>query len=283
VENYLGFPDSVGGDDLLKRGRKQAAKYNAEFVSDEVIGAEKDGKIFIARGKTGTYRSRRILLATGLFHLPPEIPCVYECLGLSMFFCKDCDGWRVQGKRIAIVGNNNDATEYALGLLLYSPCVVIATNGKAPAWDEQHATWLKEYEISFFTDRIAEVDHAEGKLKSLHFESGPSVLVDALFATRGDIFHNKIAKALGAELDENGQVVVDNCMRTNVPGLYAAGCLTPANCQMIIAAGDGATAAQSINRDIFEEQLGNHELLRFREFQLENTETEPLMKSSTDH
>ena len=49
--------------------------------------------------------------------------------------------------------------------------------------------------------------------------------------------------------------MVDHCMRTSVPRLYAAGCVTPANCQMIIAAGQGAAAAQAINRDLFEESL----------------------------
>lgn len=64
-------------------------------------------------------------------------------------------------------------------------------------------------------------------------------------------------------------------MRTSVPRLYAAGCVTPANCQMIIAAGQGAIAAQSINRDMFEDSLRTHSLRRFREKQLRNKKTVP--------
>ena len=64
-------------------------------------------------------------------------------------------------------------------------------------------------------------------------------------------------------------------MRTSVPRLYAAGCVTPANCQMIIAAGQGAAAAQAINRDLFEESLASHSLRRFREEQLEGERTVP--------
>ena len=79
----------------------------------------------------------------------------------------------------------------------------------------------------------------------------------------------------GARIDPEGQIVVDQCMRTSVPRLYAAGCVTPANCQMIIAAGQGATAAQAINRDLFEESLKNHSLRRFREAQLEDERTVP--------
>ena len=64
-------------------------------------------------------------------------------------------------------------------------------------------------------------------------------------------------------------------MRTTVPNLYAAGCVTPANCQMIIAAGQGAAAAQAINRDLFEESLKNHSLRRYREVQLREESTVP--------
>lgn len=90
-------------------------------------------------------------------------------------------------------------------------------------------------------------------------------MLDAAFTTRGDVVHNVLAAGAGAELDPDGQVVVDACMRTSIPGLYAAGCLTPANCQMIIAAGQGATAGQAMNRDLFEESLRANRLPRVDE------------------
>ncbi|MBA2742761.1 MAG: FAD-dependent oxidoreductase, partial [Chthoniobacterales bacterium] len=93
--------------------------------------------------------------------------------------------------------------------------------------------------------------------------------------TRGDVYHTELAEGLGAELDNVGQIRVDEQMRTTVPHVYAAGCVTPANCQMIIAAGQGATAAQAINRDLFEESLRNHSLRQFREVQLHEEETVP--------
>lgn len=275
VHNYLGFPEGIGGPDLLRKGQEQAKQFHAASVEDEIEKAARDESGFWLLGKKGEYRCHRLLLATGLYHLPPELPRVNDCLGHSMFFCKDCDGWRVRGKRIAIVGNNNEAVEYALGMLFYSPCVVVATNGKIPKWDEQHAKWLEEYEISYFTGKIHDVCGEDSQISELHFESGQAVKVDALFTTRGDVFHNDLAKDLGAALDEEGQIIVNSCMKTNVQGLYASGCITPANCQMIVAAGQGASAAQAINRDLFEESLATHKLRRFREKQLETEETEP--------
>lgn len=275
VENYLGFPKGVDGEDLLKFGRKQAQRHEVEFANDEIASARKQGHVFILAGKKREYRAQRLLLATGIFHIPPDIPGVRECLGYSMFFCKDCDGFRVRGKRIAIIGANNEAVEYALGMLYYSPCVIVATNGEKIRWSKQHAEWLREYEISVQAECITGVEHRRRKILSLAFADGRRLKIDYIFTTRGDIFHTDLAEQLGARLDREGQIEIDHCMRTSVPRLYAAGCVTPANCQIVIAAGQGAIAAQAINRDLFEESLANHRLRRFREVQLVEEKTVP--------
>jgi thioredoxin reductase (NADPH) len=275
VENYLGFPTGVGGEELLKKGCRQATRHNVHFAHDEIRAVSSKKLGFVLKGKKKTYRTKRLLLATGIFHLPPEIPGVKECLGYSMFFCKDCDGFRVRGKRIAIIGSNNEAVEYALGMLHYSACVVLAINGKKPRWDRLHARWLAEYKIPVERKRITEVEYSKRKIRALDFAGGRCVKIDYIFTTRGDIFHTGLAERLGAKLDADGQIKVDFCMRTSVPGLYAAGCVTPANCQMIVAAGQGAAAAQAINRDLFEESLATHSLRQFREVQLADEKTVP--------
>jgi thioredoxin reductase (NADPH) len=275
VQNYLGFPAGIDGRELLELGRRHALQYRAVLMNDEITEAIHADGLFCLKGKTDSYQAHRVLLATGLFHLPPEIPGVNECIGHSMFFCKDCDGYRVQGRRVAVIGRNNEAVEYALSMLVYSACVVIATNGQSPAWDEPHRTWVKEYEIPVFDQPVTEVQHHNGCMQSICFPGGLRVELDCVFTTRGDVFHNRLAHQLGARLDDDGQVMVNEKFRTTVPGLYAAGCVTPANCQMIIAAGDGAAAAQAINRDLFEESLRNHKLRRFREHQLSTEQTEP--------
>lgn len=275
VENYLGFPKGVGGEELLRNGCTQARKHDVRFVRDEIKNVSATKSAFILKGKKKRYRTKRLLLATGIFHLPPEIPGVKECLGHSMFFCKDCDGYRVRGKRIAIIGQNNETVEYALGMLHYSACVIVATNGKKPFWDKQHARWLEEYEIPVARKPIHDVDHRKRKIRALEFAGEKSVKIDYIFTTRGDVFYNQLAKKLGAKIDSDGQIKVDQCMRTTVPRLYAAGCVTPANCQMIIAAGQGAAAAQAINRDLFEESLATHSLRDFRAAQIEEEKTVP--------
>ena len=165
--------------------------------------------------------------------------------------------------------------EYALAMLLYSPCVFIFQNGRKPLWSPQNEQWLREYGIPVYPDKVVDVHHCDHAVKWLELENGTRVELEALFTTRGDIYHNKLARQAGAKTDAEGVVQVSHCMETDVPGLYAAGCVTPANCQMIISAGDGARAAQAINRSLFEEDLSSHSLHRYRVQQLEHEETEP--------
>lgn len=275
VQNFLGFPQGIAGEELLARGREQARNYGAEFVEERIEELRRAPRnIFHVVSDHGVHEARRVLLATGIFHLPPEIPGVRECVGHSMFFCKDCDGFRCEGKRIGIFGWNDEAVEYALAMLLYSPCVFIFQNGHEAHWSAQYEQRLREYEIPVYSGKVIDVHHRNGEVQWLELEGEVRVEVDALFTTRGDVYHSQLAHRAGAET-KNGEVIVNHCMETTVPGLFAAGCVTPANCQMIIAAGQGATAAQAINRSLFEESLQTHSLHRYRAKQLEECETEP--------
>ena len=265
VQNYLGFPDGIDGQDLLERGFAQARRYQVEVVEDTIQSIQSTGAHFTLTGTTQPYHAKRVLLATGLTHLPPDLDGVRECLGHSVFFCKDCDAYRVQGKRIVIIGHNAEAAEYALAMLLFTSRVMICTNGAEPTWSPDHHRWIQDAAIPVRTPRITGLKHEHGGIRSLTLTSEGEVLLDAAFTTRGDVVHNVLAAGAGAELDPDGQVVVDACMRTSIPGLYAAGCLTPANCQMIIAAGQGATAGQAMNRDLFEESLRANRLPRVDE------------------
>jgi thioredoxin reductase (NADPH) len=281
VQNFIGFPKGVAGDELLQRGGRQAERYGVRFEQDEILTGTKQGGSFRLTGKKGDYHGHRLLLSTGIFHIPPELPHVSPCLGHSMFFCKDCDGYRVQNKAIAVYGWNNEAAEYALGMLLYSPCVWIVTDGRKPRWSRQHQRWLKEYKVPVYNGTIDDVRCCGRQIRGLLFEDETEVKVEALFTTRGDIYLNKLAKTLRAKVDPEGQIIVDQTMATSVPGLYAAGCVTHSNCQMIIAAGQGAIAAQAINRDLFEESLRIHSLRKYRQHQLRSQQTVPVRQRSS--
>ena len=261
VENYLGFPDGLSGQSLLDRGRAQVRKFGAQMVDDRITRISREGKTFVLEG-AGRYRASRVLLATGLTHLLPEIVGADACLGRTVFFCKDCDAFRVRGLRIAVYGRRNEAARYALTMLAFSPSVTILTDGRPSAWDQAWQEALDEYGVPVRQEPIGKLAHRNGRLEAIIFRDGAVCEAEALFTTRGDVYHTALAEGLGADEDKEGQLVVDADMRTTVPGLYAAGCVTPANCQMIIAAGQGATAAQAIDHDLFDESVRTHRLPR---------------------
>jgi thioredoxin reductase (NADPH) len=231
--------------------------------------------MFTLTGRRDRYTGRRLLIATGLFHIPPEIRGIKPCLGHGLFFCKDCDGYRVQGRDIAVYGWRNETVEYALNMLLYSPCVSIVTDGRKSQWDKRHQGWIEEHHIPVYREDVVGVIRTGQHLEGVTFADGRRLIVGALFTTRGDKYLNRLARDLDAEINVDGEVVVDHDMRTTVAGVYAAGCVTPANCQMVIAAGQGATAAQAINRDLFLESLETHSLRRYRRQQLTRARTRP--------
>jgi thioredoxin reductase (NADPH) len=255
VENFLGFPNGISGEELLSRARQQARRYHVKFARDQVISARTRNRKFFLRSEKRHYTCRRLLLATGIFHIPPDIPGVKPCLGHSLFFCKDCDGYRVQNRSIAIYGWRNETAEYALAMLAYTKRVVIVTDGHKPRWNRRHKDWLRHRGIPVYRKTIRDVRHRRGQLQALVFRDEVNLAIEGLFTTRGDIYFSKLAEGLGAKVNRAGEIVVSGNMRTTVEGLFAAGCVTPANCQMIISAGQGASAAQAINRDLFEEAL----------------------------
>jgi thioredoxin reductase (NADPH) len=262
VENYLGFPQGLTGRSLLDRGRAQVQRFGARVIADEIVRIRRQSDTFLVEGSDDSYRGKRVLLATGLTHLLPDIPGADVCLGRTVLFCKDCDAYRVQGKRIAVYGRRNEAARYALAMLAFSPSITIVTHGQRPAWDPLYQAYLSEYGITVRAEPVKELVHRDGTLQMVVFQSGEPCEVQAMFTTRADVFHTALAEGLGAAEDAEGQLIVDADMRTTIEGLYAAGCVTPANCQMIIAAGQGATAAQAIDRDLFDESLQRHRLPR---------------------
>lgn len=278
VQNYLGFPEGIAGEELLKRARAQARRYKATIVRDEIVSARRSRNRFLLESENAAYECQRLLLATGIFHVPPDIPGIKACLGHSLFFCKDCDGFRIQGKSVAIYGWTNETVDYALGMLAYSSCVAIVTDGRDPRWDDQHEDWIREYAIPVYLREITGITREGTQVEALKFSDRAMLVIEALFTTRGDIYFNRLAKALKARINEEGEIAVNLDMRTTVPGLYAAGCVTPANCQMIIAAGEGATAAQAINRDLFLESLNGHALRQSRRQQLKKDKTRPVIR-----
>ena len=195
VENYLGFPEGLSGQQLLDRGREQVEKFGVHTRRDRIDRIRKDGEGFILAGSS-SYRSRRVLLATGLTHLLPDIPGADVCLGRSVLFCKDCDAFRVRGKHLAIYGHRNEAARYALEMMAFSPAVTIVTDGRDPRWNSQWQQALDEYHVPVLREPVKAFLQRDGRLHTIIFRDGRTRAAEALFATRGDVYHTALAEGL---------------------------------------------------------------------------------------
>jgi thioredoxin reductase (NADPH) len=234
VENFYGFPEPVDAADLLERGKRQAQRFGAVFVADEVFGINEEEVGFSIECATGIYETWVVILATGKQRKKPQIPGLAEFEGRGISCCAVCDGAFYKGKRIAVLGGGDYALHEAAILRAYSPQITLLTNGEALPIDTPYPSDPR---------KIAEIN-GEKRLTGLRFTGGDTLPIDALFLALGTAGTVDFAKRLGIE-ENNSSVKIDRSGVTNVPGLFAAGDCTGGLMQIAKAAGEGAVAGCS--------------------------------------
>ena len=120
VENYPGFPDGVLGPDLMDSMRKQAERFGAELVADDVTSVDlrSDPKVVTASGET--YLAKSVIIATGSKYRELGVPGEKRLAGHGVSWCATCDGFFFRGKDIAVVGGGDSALEEALFLTRFA-------------------------------------------------------------------------------------------------------------------------------------------------------------------
>ena len=283
--NYLGFPDGIEALDLRQRGREQAARYGVTFLAGTVSALERDGQDFRARVDArgaaeagneenaqddlehgervgerpvaGSQRltARTVILATGVSDRFPSFPGSDECIGRTLFWCLICDGYETAGKRVVLVGNDDEAAEAALQLTEMGAQVTLVADAGSIAVDEDARAALAAAGIAVHESRVREytADTACVRSVELDDDAGTRLGLDLLFVLRPARPRTDLAVALGADVDDSGYVIADREQRTNVPGLLAAGDATRAhNHQVSSAVHEGGMAAAAANYVLFE-------------------------------
>jgi len=198
---------------------------------------------------------RTVIVATGVRDSFPRFPGWTECVGVSLFWCLNCDGYETIGKSVAVVGHDEDAAETALGLLEFTDRLVVAA-GRAEGFDMPPARLhdLADNGISAYPMPVRKYEHRRGRMRALELDDadGTRLPIDAVFAYRRPVPRNEIALALGAAVNELGHIVVDSEQCTSVTGLYAAGDVTsPHDHQVAAAVHEGTQAAAAANYRLY--------------------------------
>jgi thioredoxin reductase len=253
IHGYLGL-DDIPPDELRRIGRRQALDAGAEFEHATVqsIHGENDRFRLKLRGG-GEVEARRVLLATGLRDVIPEIPGLLQFYGSSIWHCPDCDGPTVTDKRIGVIGWGRQIAGFCMEMLTWTDRITLLTHGHDPELPEPARAALDRFSIPVVTAPVVRLSGEGGQIGAAHLATGEELPFDALF------FHiaygpgSGLAAQLGCRADEDGILKVDDEFRTSVPGIYAAGDITHGSKLAIRAASEGTRAAIGIYRSLMPE------------------------------
>ncbi len=266
VENFPGHPDGILGPELMDNMRKQAERFGAEFITDDVTrvdfggnptepGAEGLKTVYV--GKT-EYFARAVILSTGSAWRPIGIPGEQELLGHGVSSCATCDGFFFRNQHIIVVGGGDSAMEEATFLTRFAETVTIVhrrDSFRASKVMQVRALTNPKIKVEW-NSLVEEILGEDGKVVGARLrntETGETKVLEVtgVFVAighdpRSELFKGQIT------MDDEGYVKVDSpSTRTNVPGVFAAGDLVDHTYrQAITASGTGCAAALDAERFI---------------------------------
>jgi thioredoxin reductase (NADPH) len=255
VENFPGFPDGILGPDLMDAVRKQAERFGAELVADDVTEVDLDASPKVIKVGGDTYLSRTVIIASGSGYRELGVPGEKRLSGHGVSWCATCDGFFFREQDIAVVGGGDSAMEEATFLTRFARSVtVIHRRGSLRASKIMQDRAISNPKISFAWDsEVAEVlgeERVSGlRIRNLKTGEKSTLPVTGMFIAIG---HDPRSELFAGQLatDPDGYLLVDQpSTRTAVDGVFAAGDVVDRTYrQAVTAAGTGCAAALDAER-----------------------------------
>ncbi|HYD21251.1 MAG TPA: NAD(P)/FAD-dependent oxidoreductase [Flavipsychrobacter sp.] len=245
------------GDDaahLRAIAREQALAYpTIEILEHTAVFAEKNNKLFTVKDSDGnTFTSRKLLLATGLKDIMPDINGFEECWGKSIVHCPYCHGYEIKDKDLGIMTFPEAAVEFVPLVYNLSSKITLFLDGEP---EKKTQNFIADKNIKLVKENIAEALHENGQLHTVVTKEGGAYPLDALFVSLNCSQQNELAIQLGCKICDDRFIDVDVVGQTNIPGLYAAGdCTTPMRA-ISVAIAAGYKAGIAINNELIEDSL----------------------------
>ena len=248
--------DGMPPAEFLARAREELKPYDTvELRHCTVTSAECVDGAFVTTLKDGEqFRSRKLLLATGVCDNIPQLEGMDGLYGRSVFHCPYCDGWEIRDEPIAIYGRGERGYGLTVELTLWSRDLVLCTDGPSEIGDEKRER-LTRNGISIREERIERLEGTDGILERIVFAGGASIARRAMFFTTGQSQQSALATTLGCNVNEKGTVMTGKYETTHLRGLFVAGDASRAVQWVVVAAAEGAEAAFAINTDLLKEDL----------------------------
>ena len=248
--NYPGFPPGISGKGLLERLREQATTYGARFENARVDDIQQRPEGFEVFFNGQSVLTRRVLLATGIKDELPDMPSVYEAIAASSVrLCSICDGYEINGDNVAVYGEAECAISHAVFLRTFTNRVTVVVHGEPKACEEAFAL-AEHYDIRLISDRVEGIRLLEDQQVELRTCKGEIHRFDIVYPSLGSRVRSELAIRLGAEADDTGALIVDEHLRTSIPGLYAAGDVVKSLKQISVATGHAALCSTAIHNSL---------------------------------
>lgn len=250
--NVMGFPDGIAGTELLERLRSQTLRFGAEMLQGcvDALRLLEDGSFEACVGER-QLRSRTVLLATGALDVQPELPGLADGLKAGhVRFCPVCDGYETQGRRVAVLGREVHGLRESLFVSGFGNQVTWLSMGSEGEVPPQGLARLRAQGVGIASGQPDAIRCEPGRGVVVEMPGGQVLEFDVLYPALGLRHASELATALGARAQEDGQLEVDDHLRTTVPGLYAAGDVAAGLNQISVAAGHAAIAATAIHNSL---------------------------------
>ncbi|WP_256757680.1 NAD(P)/FAD-dependent oxidoreductase [Cohnella sp. WQ 127256] len=247
--------DGVTPGEFRRIAYEEIRRYpSVDILQTEVVSVRKIESGFELYDSSGLrVQSRKLIMATGVKEIFPEIEGFYPLYGKSLFNCPYCDGWELRDQPLVIVSEYPTVFHTAKILLNWSKDLVVCTNGQASLSDEQK-NWLQLKGIAVKEQLISAFIGQNGRLEHVRFADGTQVPRAGGFVMPKFVQSTLFGERLGCEKTESGGIRTDEKGRTSIPGLYVAGdASTFMPSQLVFAAADGSRTAMSVNMDLTEE------------------------------
>jgi thioredoxin reductase (NADPH) len=262
VENFPGFPDGVMGPELMDAMRKQAERFGAELVSDDVVAVDLTVSPKVVKTETDTYLAKAVIIATGSKYKELDVPGEKQLSGRGVSWCATCDGFFFRGQDIVVVGGGDSALEEATFLTRFADSVTLVHRRdtlRASKIMQDRA--MANPKIKFVWDsQVVSMEGDNGKLtgvrvKNVHTGDEKVLPVSGAFIAIG---HSPRSELFAGQLptDPDGYLLVEQpTTRTAIEGVFACGDVVDRTYrQAVTAAGTGCSAAIDAERWLAEHE-----------------------------
>ncbi len=245
AHGYLGH-DPIAPGALRAKAREELLRYpTVSVVTGRVTtatGVRDHFSLALDESEWGIVDARRIVLATGVHDEFPDVDGFFDHYGADVFHCAGCDGYEAKGEDVVVFGWGDQIAGFSLGLLTWARSVTVITDGHHFEGNPADRELLAEYGVVVREDAAAELCGPRGALREVRLVGGETLPCQKAFFSIAHHPQTNLATAIGCRLTEAGCVEADRDGVTTVPGVYAAGDLTPGVQLIANAVAKGAAA-----------------------------------------